>query len=369
MPDSAGRNSGFDRGPLKRMPVLWDITEKPFDNTDREDKLGQGDATRAVAYHDFDAATKKCTLADGFTPENSTIMSARQFEPDNWMLRLHDEKGKGKDSVWALRMIAEHTNKSYERKHRSTMFISEGELQIWGWAQDLFWLVDLAAVTEHPELEINPAGFLNMLYSDDHAGASSKRGCLSLNLSRNGGHVTGYRGGQQRVGQLWHPFTIFSERTASGFGEDGQLLIGSELCLRRDVKFDYNDGGPRMMPDAPFTSISPSVGEVPYKVFFYVDSPGPNLPALDMAKDESSNQTEIEKVTGFPIKAFVLIPEVEDEFDDTVSDSGLSYPKEQYDDEDVGTSGFSQAEPTHSGSTADNSEPMQMANFIPIFPP
>lgn len=394
MSRSEGNSLSQERifGSHKSLLVPWDMSKKPSKNK-REDKLGEGDGSRAIAFLGFSLKTLRAEPADGVAG-GVGVTSFALLEPDNWVLRLHTEKGRGQDAVWAHRLIVDHDNKAWKRESRGTQFIDQCDEQTWADGRDLFWIVDLKTTVDDKELHFTGAGFLGMIQKG--VNARKTRGALANNLAKNAGYVTD----GSRMGQWWHIFTFpdpgfkvptptpggqFSrvgntvaapttpgQTTAAVLGGPCKPPEKTELMLRREAKWFYPDKGPVIPPILENPVGVADVGTIPVPVHFYVDSDLGNIPILDMKKDDTSNHQEIERKKGKPIKAFVLLPESEDVIDpegSTVTDGGLSYPKLQYDDEDVGTSGFSTSTPTHSGSSGTSSEPMQCVALPVVIPP
>jgi len=229
------------------MLAFWDLSNQPETN-DREKKLGRADPTRGAAFFDWDEEAQSGKIADGLTNRGSTITSIRHFEPDNFVLRLHTELGRGKDGVWALRNIVEHENLAAERGHRSTMWIDQCPDQHWAYSQDAFWIKKLSASVAHREVQFNGAGFLSMLLEKDKGttfklggtlkffgalfippiivkggvpvsqnppskqqATAAERAALMLNISKRGGYATDGKD----CGQLWHVLHIGAGDTAA----------------------------------------------------------------------------------------------------------------------------------------------------------
>lgn len=282
------RSGDREHGASKAMLVFWDLSEEPVDNSDREKKLGRGDATHGMAFTGFDKGSRIAELADGLA--NPTDITARRlFEPDNWALRLHSSEGREKDGVWALRLIADHENKSKEREHRSTMVINECDKQRWGYLQDALWVKDLGAIIAHRETDFDDAGFLRMLYSSDVA-TSLTRSCVMLNISKSGGYVTDGR----TAGMLWH--VLHNRSTASGTGTQTQEdldcseVVQRETNLRGDVGFDLG-GVPASLA---FGEGKETDGDI-LGGMHWINSNSEIPPGGEMQTDPKSNQPTIQR--------------------------------------------------------------------------
>lgn len=92
---------------VKGMLAFWDLSKNPSGNN-RLAKLGTGDRVHGVAIGSYDATKLTNTIIDGQTVPG-IFNSWRMVEPDNWMLRVHDQKTA--DNVWALRLICDHENR------------------------------------------------------------------------------------------------------------------------------------------------------------------------------------------------------------------------------------------------------------------
>lgn len=167
----AERTDDREYGANESFRIFWDLSENPKTN-DREKKLGRRAQGHAVAVLFHDIETARNTYVDGW--QKRRITSYFPFEPDNFVPRLHTAGGLGGDDVWALRLIAEHSNAQCERKHRSTMLIDQCEYQTWSFLTDAFWVVNLLAKVTDRELEFNGAGFLAMFLGGDDAQADAQ---------------------------------------------------------------------------------------------------------------------------------------------------------------------------------------------------
>lgn len=190
--------------------VLWDLSGGPVLN-ERALKLGNQLGQRGVAVAAYDPLLAAWCLADGDhggAPFTSNVM----LEPDNHNLRLHSQGGKGRDNVWALRMIADHSNPAQTRANRSTHVIDQEMAQEWAGLDDIFRVVEKQTAVDDPELHYTMAGFLAMVTgaSDPKAmgravtmasqGGKATRGALSIDISRN----LGFASDKTNFGQFSH---------------------------------------------------------------------------------------------------------------------------------------------------------------------
>lgn len=179
---------------------LWDTSQSPATN-DRTGKLGGFQSKAGAVVSFYDDPSGRAAVADAYT--GHLYSSIAPFEPDNWALRLH-QGNDGPDNVWALRLIADHTNQSNSRSTRNTFVIDQETSQLWAELMDLFVVGDRKTSVNGPELAFNGAGFLGaMVNGQDPSGSASAsstsgqpvatgsqtRGALALSLHRNLGHV------------------------------------------------------------------------------------------------------------------------------------------------------------------------------------
>jgi hypothetical protein len=298
-----GQENVFGGG--RQSLIFWDLSEEPKDNKDRNKKLGACDLTHGMAFTKFDKKTHGSIPADGFTNKSpKDISSWRVFEPDNWMLRLHDEKKENEDGVWSTRLIADHCNASSSRKHRGTMIIDAHEKQKWAFTQDAWWVVDLEASVMDKELFINDAGFLEML--TDNVSKTKTRGALAGNIARNAGYLTD----GQEVTQWWH---ILSPVKVGGTRPEacGAPNIKTENALRSDVYFNTAKRRWVLCPKGDTVTVYEAGSYVAIGQLFLVPPNDPTAKplvegVLDTAADSTSNQPIIPRKEAWRTKVYVL---------------------------------------------------------------
>jgi hypothetical protein len=176
--------------------ILWDTSDSPATN-DRYDKLGNGGGQLGAAVGLFDEDSLSFGLVDGYHG-GQEVTSLLPFEPDNWNPRFHDGAG-GRDSVWSLRNICDHTNDSGSQTNRSTHWIDQELSQVWALSNDLMWVVPSKSKVSDETLHYTAAGFLEILSgAKDSKGGGAEavaikggttRGALALSVARNTGHV------------------------------------------------------------------------------------------------------------------------------------------------------------------------------------
>ena len=304
-------------GVARNLFIPWDMSKGPKDNKDKAKKLGSGDGSHAMAFREFNSHTKQISLADGISgPKSGTsgvekpigITSYALFNPDSWVLRMHEKDGKGKDNNWAVRLQTDHGKKAQERDHRSTIFVDNCDDQHWAWSQDLTWVINLNTSVSHPEIMFDKAGFLPQLKTKGATG-DPVRGALALNVSKQGGWVTD---GTKR-GQLWHVLNLQSTATGGGSttgggGSGGSTVAGTcgeveqgDLALRGDVLFDTQEG----LAHLKISGAPDETKGKPLTGWFWIGSPDPNKPPNEMGSDSSSNHVQDTKTNPKGIWCFV----------------------------------------------------------------
>src|SRR3990167_7718967 len=301
---SAARGHDWEHGFLQRTLALWDLTYLPLTN-DREKKAGSGTGQLGGAIHYFDPDTNLTSAVDGVSNLDAHLSpipftAERLVEPDNFLLRFHTDRGHFKDGMWALRMIADHTNAAAERTMRSTHVIDQEGAQAWGALSDLFWITDKVATNSHEELNINGAGFLAQLYGFPHS--VNRRGALALNVARNAGFVTD----GTFIGPLAHILKFPGAGGGTQSAGRGRPAEQRELGLNADAGRSYTDGKVACWPtiDKAPTAVT-DTGATEKKVFFYLGEPG--TPDYGMGSDGKSNHTEIARSAWPRLAGFVKI--------------------------------------------------------------
>lgn len=306
-------NNSSPRGPReyganKGMLALWDLSKNPVDNTDRVAKLGETfDFTRAVAIEKIDPVIHSLSLFDG-VHDKPKLMTARAFEPDNFWFHMHDEQGRGVDSVWELRMIADHTNKVTSRKHRGTPVIDQCDHQRQGYLGDLIWGVDIESDAGDQENLVGPAGFTRMLESDfgSFGGETGIHLALALNLAKKAGFVTD----GDKIGQFNHAF-----RLAQKDGEVGSTQ--EQECQPKKKRTLCLDGGVNFLVDKDLCHLGigdyedeePLCGQ-PYVVEFFVrDEVKRKTGTPGLSSDPASNHQDISPDVDKSLHGVVRIPE------------------------------------------------------------
>jgi len=199
--ESSGRPFDREYGTNQSLLAFWDLSAEPEDNSDRDKKLGNEVQATGIAVKLFDDEDMSTRPITGLT-EPKEVTSYYVLEPDNWVVRPHTEKGfPDIDNTWDVRLVADHTNKNYEREHRSTQIINQCDTQHWGWLSDLTTVALLRGVeNEHEELFLDAAGFWFKYTEND---AIKDRGQAAWNAAQNAGFITdGQKDGF--VAQLWH---------------------------------------------------------------------------------------------------------------------------------------------------------------------
>jgi hypothetical protein len=308
-PQSAGlEDDRVHRIPIEVLP-LWDLSEEPKDNKDRSKKFGSGVALAGQAIEKYNKTTGRRKFFDAmrFTGESGDpvpYVAKASMEPDNWVLRFHDEDGKEDNNQWALRTIADHTNEAAGRGCRSTMVIDQEEDQAWAWRSDLEWLVDLQTPVNDKELVFNGAGFLSMLYKDPElAEIDFARCALAFNMAGNAGYLT--QG--SLIGQMHHVVVLVppSGGTVSAFG--ARPILKTEAALRGDVHFYIGRGKLAQICDEP-TKTKENTYDEPREVHFYVSKIGAPPLGQDAARDPQSNHAPIERPGATMWRGWVKVP-------------------------------------------------------------
>lgn len=321
----------LEYGFLKKTLVLWDLSKRTATN-DRLGKLGDLARQRGGAIHRFDGATSRQIPVDGISNLDESgavidITAERPLEPDNWVLRLHAARGRGKDGTWDLRLISDHTNASGDRANRGTMVIDQGSGQNWGFLQDVLQVTARGAANSHAELGFNPGGVLSMLLGEL---GSAERQNVALTLHRNLGSVTD----GDKIGALSHVLTFKSKSQASqDVGEDGQENVSvansgqddavqgnadtgvsaqdtgkkkkkggdqpadeDEVLIRADSGFDFGGGIVGRFVNEPDGAASlGGEGDEKRLVLLFVDSPASPDDKLDTATASECNFDAIKK--------------------------------------------------------------------------
>lgn len=289
-----------DYGPLKQILCLQDTAGKPKDNFDKVRKLGgSDDASRASAIIGIDADSLAAPVAEA---------AIRNFESDNWILRLHETPvsqvggASGvRDGVWALRLVSDHTFKYGQLEHRSTIVVDNCRSQNKGQLSDVFWLISRNGACGYktdsvgftPEVTGRPGGT-----NDLHA--------IALNINKLAGFVTDGNAGAQ----LWHVFDI-SRPNQSGAIDCG-IVQASQLNLRGDVHFKM-EGEVRqfgIVDDSPFNEGDDYAGWLSYTDDLTGGGAFPATvrpPDNDMAEDPRSNHESYSRTDGKYIAVHVKV--------------------------------------------------------------
>tara|TARA_Y100000310_G_scaffold337533_1_gene424799 strand:+ start:37 stop:1527 length:1491 start_codon:yes stop_codon:yes gene_type:complete len=296
-------------GVARNLFVPWDMTRGPKNNRDKIKKYGSQDGSHAIAFREFDFdgfkhGMNRAVLADGFTGADPTeVSSYALFDPDSWVLRMHDKEGKGEDSCWSVRLQTDHNKKAKEREHRSTIFVDNCEDQKWAWAQDLTWIINLKTKTSvtHDEIKFDKAGFLPQLKTKGKKGEKT-RGALALNISKKGGFVTD---GVQ-YGQLWHVLNLQSVEVVSGSQVETETdgcadVEEGQLALRGDVLFDTKFG---LAPLAIVPPVDVTYGKI-LTGMHWVNTPSPSPPPKEISTDSSSNHSVSGKSNPYGVWVYV----------------------------------------------------------------
>ncbi len=206
--------------------VLWDLSGGAVLN-ERDLKLGNQLGQRGVAVGLYDPLLAAWMLADG-DHGGADFTSNVMLEPDNWNLRLHSQGGKGRDNVWAHRLIADHSNPAQTRANRSSHVIDQEMAQEWAGLDDIFRIVEKQTAVDDPELHYTMAGFLAMVTgaSDPKSmgravsivaqGGKATRGALSIDISRN----LGFASDKTNFGQFSHAMVFLKVKPPDVATED-----------------------------------------------------------------------------------------------------------------------------------------------------
>lgn len=286
------------RAAIEILPLV-DLSIRGAGN-DREAKLGRGFAIRGAAIEYVDPKTFRRKFVDGLAnddggteaPDATDASSYAFFEPDNWVLRLHTEDGRGKDSTWDLRLVTDHTNLSSTRAHRSTLVIDQcAGIQTQAWFQSLAWPVDVGGAFEDLELAFTPGGVPARIMLDE--GLNFTQGGLALNVASNAGYVTDGAG----IGQWDHLLTLFSG------GGVGQTATGGGPCaptsqktamLRGDVKILFGATPAHLTLQGEKPDQDVDSGPI-YKVGMLIDQGDAVPPGQTLQRDPSSTLATLAK--------------------------------------------------------------------------
>lgn len=314
------RIRGNIEAPTGRPPVyqltrstlpLWDLTYGPSTNN-RDLKIGtvEGGAAMAVLQLDGDRRTK---IADGFLnmPGYNT---RRPFEPDNFILRPHVAKGKGRDVVWALRMVADHENHNAERTCRSTWVIDQGKKQCQAFLSDLCWVQTLSTEIKHDEMAITGAGYLQGLGTSSRGGfrpetATGKktRAALMQNHAKNAGFFTDGK----FAASLWHLYSAMP--LGAGGGVPGEMEFEAEGPGQTQAEASGPGGGckePKKWHGALRGDVNYDMEGIPvhlavgkayetggdlYSGMHWIHKPSPKPPRYEPQKDPKSNHEVLDR--------------------------------------------------------------------------
>lgn len=315
--------TGRDYGALKGMVALWDLSGEPENNNDRDEKLGFGDLTNAVAFSDYDADAKSAQLADGLLNEPG-VMTRRHFDPDTWVLRLFTENGLGRDAAWHPRLVAEHEHPASGRTHRSMMVVDSCDAQHFGWLSDVMWVKNIATPVFDKELKFDKSGFLRdsivQLLGQTEGATPGKtvvtgggvaatssitRGAVMYNMARNNGFITDGK----IAGQLSHVLHLGTPAVGTGtvaiirrLLECGQVSK-EQLSVRGDVNFHF---GTLLAGFAMNLIAAPENGDLIAGRFF-IGAASPIGPA-EVATDPNTNHEQIPRALGSGIRPYVRMP-------------------------------------------------------------
>jgi hypothetical protein len=395
------QTEGYALGLAEFVP--WDLTYKPTKNL-YLDKVGVLGTTRAIAvdkvseqtlirkyiegYEEGDPAPAAEAGSSSLEPQSAKppakIDTRRPLEPDNWVLRLHQSRGLKNLSTWALRLIADNSNKSSEMENRGSMVIDQGDKQLWDFLQNLLQLTDMKTPVSSDELAFHGAGFLGLLYPDPAAsGAVKTRGALALCVHRNKGHATD--GGS--VGMLSHLVTFQAPKKSvatEGGGKSkrpggpgdtvtaenpdprkatSQPSKEDELLLRADGGIYFGPGKVGRWLDEP--DGKPEKGNDADErrlVLLFLHDPAPPDDKLDTAVDDNTNHKQLPKSVGKQvIHGVVRIPKPGSGYHhDEHHDDSYHHPPPQ-DGEGSGASpsptDYGENPPDSDGENPDESEP------------
>ena len=336
------------------VSVHWDLSKKPKTN-DRVAKRGAGLAARGGAVDLFDDQARRFKFYDGSLRRdgsNSGEVPGHQVslwgdEPDNWVLRFHDEDGDGDLSTWAHRLIADHTHKSSEAKNRGTMIVDQADSQLWGYLHDIAQIVEPSGGDVDAELRFNGAGILTLLDHELGEGAA-KRGAVSTPIYKNGGFINDLG----RVGQWQHLITF---APTSGSATGGRPSITVEALLRADVGFRRGNDVFRLEPESlPPSATDGSAGEEIRIVHFCPIGPGTADDGNGPGEDPNSNFKTIPKGPKSKLGGWVRVPFGVEEGDIIIEDySYHSDPPPDDDDYTGGSGGKTPSTPADDGEQPD----------------
>jgi hypothetical protein len=303
----SGRQEAKHFGHLETHLVMLDLSKGFPTKNDRAAKLGNQLQTMGAAVMDYDVARRRITLADGITKikGKATRRTIFPFEPDNIQLRFHQHGGLKRDSVYAFRLIADHTNPATSRANRSTMLIDQCDHQRQGSFQDLFWGCDLGTDVGDDENTIGPAGYPAVLDPSLSGAMEGVRLAAAFNLAKNAGFVSDGR----NVGQFWHAFVLAKA------GEVGQTTTDSPcqpktkktFALRGDVAFMVKKDLCHLAFDSAANS-DPYCGQPHVGKMFVRDEKSPGGPSTFMGSDPKSNHSPFDPETNKSIFVVVKVP-------------------------------------------------------------
>lgn len=352
-----GVDRPYDReyGQNQSLLPLWDCSGRPSKN-DRLLKLGQSIAQRGVAIFSFDRKNRATQIVDGL--HGSDVNTIAQFEPDNWVPRLHTPGGRGPDNVWALRLVVEHDNKSDKLEHRSTIWVDQCEQQHWAWSMDALWVVNLQASVADQEIQFNGAGFLDQLYGasaggrrssgfrgtsrqgvsnaadpnapivpirpptptqggsggpgqTQAAGTGATRGALAINISKVGGFLSD----GELIGQIWHILSIPEPEKATPKPKDGTCAPykKSEAAIRGDVAFhlDADLASLSFCDESQTAGSEYDEGDLIFGQHIVLDDVNELPPDRENQDDLDSNQPELPRRDRKGIWVCIRVPSVD----------------------------------------------------------
>lgn len=325
------RKQEKDVGRTDRVFAGLDLSFAPSKN-DRMAKLGVFNQTMIGSVLEYDPKTKGAKLADGVDNPQRSI---RPLEPDNLVYRNHG----GRDAVWAIRGICEHSNK-WGDKHRSTLFIDQCKDQNWGFFSDMGWVKDLdskaglglngagiytglmrggrssiggggisgAAQTALAKAAAGPGGsgfkFTPGVISGGGSGGGggggkSKLCALMFNINKRAGYVTD----GIDAGQFWHVFSLWPSG-GSKSEEECEIVSRKDLTLRGDVAFDMGGKNAHIAMGGAYET----KGDI-FSGMHWLYTPSPLPPAGELSEDGKSVHPVLARRLGPGIWVYIKKPQ------------------------------------------------------------
>jgi hypothetical protein len=317
-----------EHGSLLGNFILIDTSLTPSDNSSRLNKIGQHWQTFGAAVVDADQAnTKKVVVGNGITNKldgTQTIRTIFPFEPDNWVLRFHDNanvpagftttQSGMMDRVWGLRLITDADNMTGSKPNRSTPIIDQGKTQQIGLLGDVIKIVDSGAPQLHLDTYNTKAGYLAVMDALYRRAGLPARGAAAINICRNAFVTDGDKYAPWSHILTWLPPPAYSPSGQQGTQVQGRPAVvqggrankQGELGILASSGFKYRGGLVVSLPKMEKAPSGPSDTGKPAIVHFYPGGVIDNL--QDTALDALNNQVGWTRHNWPGIAAYVKIP-------------------------------------------------------------